>query len=261
MWLNENDPYAVAWLGNLIGGGRLRGRIDPRSIVDVRPSDIDGRHCHFFAGIGGWPYALELAGWPDDWEVWTASLPCQPLSVAGKRLGADDERHLWPVFYRLVAERRPATIFGEQVASKDGREWLAAVRADLEEIGYAVAAACLPACGVGAPHRRYRLFWVAADGGSLADGDATGWRIERSRGLSGDGDASYGNDADRRGAWDDLEWIFCRDGKWRPTQPGLQPLALGVPSRVGRLRAYGNAIVAPLATEFIRAYLEAEDLC
>jgi DNA (cytosine-5)-methyltransferase 1 len=120
-----------------------------------------GISVNFFAGITGWSYALQLAGWPDDREVWTGSCPCQPLSSAGQRKGHADERHLWPAFYNLIAECRPATIFGEQVASKDGREWLAGVRADLEAIGYAVGAANLCAAGAGAPHIRQRLFWVA----------------------------------------------------------------------------------------------------
>ena len=163
IWLNENNPYAAQWLRNLIAKGHLpHGQVDARSVLDVRSADLAGaRQCHFFAGIGGWPYALDLAGWPRDREVWSASLPCQPLSVAGLRQGHVDERHLWPAFHDLVAERRPARIFGEQVASADGREWLAAVRHDLEALGYAVGAACLPACSVGAPHRRYRFFWVA----------------------------------------------------------------------------------------------------
>ena len=174
IWLNENNPYAAQWLRNLIAKGHLpNGRVDDRSILAVPLDDVPiGGQCHFFAGIGGWPYALELAGWPAEREVWTASLPCQPLSVAGQRRGALDERHLWPAFHRLVAERRPATIFGEQVASADGREWLAAVRHDLEGDGYAVGTACLPACSVGAPHRRYRLFWLAHAQGERSGGDA-----------------------------------------------------------------------------------------
>ena len=87
IWLNENNPYAAQWLRNLIQQGHLPdGRVDDRSILAVRPADLGAatQH-HFFAGIGGWPYALELAGWPSAREVWTASLPCQPLSVAGQR--------------------------------------------------------------------------------------------------------------------------------------------------------------------------------
>jgi DNA (cytosine-5)-methyltransferase 1 len=60
------------------------------------------------------------------------------------------------------------------------------------------------------------------------------------------------------GLWSDADWLFCRDGKWRPVEPGTSPLAHGAPERVGRLRGYGNAIVAPAAQAFIEAYLEAE---
>lgn len=59
------------------------------------------------------------------------------------------------------------------------------------------------------------------------------------------------------GYWRDADWLFCRDGKWRPVKPGLKPLVNGTPGRVGQLRAYGNAIVAPVAETFIRAYMEA----
>ncbi|MFH0105559.1 DNA cytosine methyltransferase [Pseudomonas aeruginosa] len=59
------------------------------------------------------------------------------------------------------------------------------------------------------------------------------------------------------GLWADADWLFCRDGKWRPVEPGTFPLAHGAPSRVGRLRAYGNAINAEAATQFIAAYMEA----
>jgi DNA (cytosine-5)-methyltransferase 1 len=162
-YYNELDPYAADWLENLIAFGVLPpGEVDRRSIADVKPNDLKGyTQCHFFAGIGGWSRALQLAGWPQDRSVWTGSCPCQPFSNAGKRKGTADARHLWPEFNRLIAECRPATVFGEQVASKDGREWLAGVRTDLEALGYAVGAADLCAAGVGAPHIRQRLYWVA----------------------------------------------------------------------------------------------------
>lgn len=60
--------------------------------------------------------------------------------------------------------------------------------------------------------------------------------------------------------WRDVEWIACRDGKYRPTQPGLRPLASGVSGRVGRLRAYGNAIVPQVAAAFIGAYMDARGI-
>jgi len=157
IWLNEIEPYCASWLHNLYP----EATIETRSICDLAATDVVGTRAHFFAGIGGWEYALRLAGWPAERPVWTGSCPCQPFSVAGKGRGTDDARHLWPEFRRLIAECRPPAIFGEQVASRAGREWLAGVRADLEDLGYAVGAADLCAASLGASHIRQRLYWVA----------------------------------------------------------------------------------------------------
>lgn len=162
-WYNENNPATAAWLRELIGAGLIApGVVDERSVTDVKPDDLRGYvQCHFFAGIGGWSYALRLAGWPDDEPVWTGSCPCQPFSIAGQGKADADERHLWPAFRELIAQCRPATVFGEQVASPLGREWLAGVRSDVEALGYGVGAADLCAACVTAPHTRQRLYWVA----------------------------------------------------------------------------------------------------
>jgi DNA (cytosine-5)-methyltransferase 1 len=162
-YYNEFDKNAAAWLRELGRQGHINhGDVDERSIAAVRAKDLEGvKRAHFFAGIGGWDYALRLAGFDPRAEVWTGSCPCQPFSNAGLRAGTKDERHLWPQFKRLIAQRRPATIFGEQVASSLGRDWLAGVRADLEKLGYEVGSADLCAAGVGAPHIRQRLYWVA----------------------------------------------------------------------------------------------------
>ena len=178
-YYNEFDPKAAAWLRELIRAGLIpAGDVDERDVRDVKPEDLNGYcQCHFFAGIGGWAEALRLAGWPEDRPVWTASLPCQPFSCAGKGLAERDDRHLWPAFRELIAERKPATCFGEQVASKPGRQWLAGVRLDLEALGYRVGAADLCAACVGAPHIRQRLFWVADagwDAGGQPENGATG---------------------------------------------------------------------------------------
>jgi len=174
-YYNEFDKHAAAWLRALIADGLIpEGEVDERSISEVQPADLRGfTQCHFFAGIGGWPLALQLAGWDAERPVWTGSCPCQPFSAAGKRRGTADERHLWPEFARLIGECGPATVFGEQVASKDGRAWLAGVFADLESMGYAAAGADLCAAGVGAPHIRQRLFWVA-DGGRIGSAGRRG---------------------------------------------------------------------------------------
>uniref|UniRef100_UPI00397906CB DNA cytosine methyltransferase n=1 Tax=Amycolatopsis sp. cmx-4-54 TaxID=2790936 RepID=UPI00397906CB len=163
-YYNEYDPVAAERLRLLIDAGLIpMGIVDTRSILDVRPQDLRGfTQCHFFAGIAGWPLALRLAGLPDDLPLWTGSPPCQPFSVAGAGLGARDSRHLAPALLDLIAECRPPMLFGEQVAAAVKKDhWLDALLIELEEEGYACAAHVLPAAGVGAPHKRDRLFFAA----------------------------------------------------------------------------------------------------
>src|SRR5262245_30179855 len=125
-YYNEIDPFAAAWLRELIKAKLIAdGEVDERSITDVQPDDLRGFvQCHFFAGIGGWSYALRFAEWPDEHAVWTGSCPCQPFSDAGYSGGFGDSRHLWPAWFRLIRECRPGVVFGEQVASLDGCAWL-----------------------------------------------------------------------------------------------------------------------------------------
>jgi DNA (cytosine-5)-methyltransferase 1 len=97
-------------------------------------------------------------------------------------LGRNDPRHLWPAFRRLINRCSPSVVFGEQVASAGGRKWLAGVFANLETMGYAAAGADLCAAGVGAPHIRQRLYWVADAAGERGDwckldGNETGRRL------------------------------------------------------------------------------------
>ena len=369
-YYNEVDPNAAQWLRNLIKAGHIAdGEVDERSIEDVRPDELAGfTQCHFFAGIGVWSHALRRAGWRDDRKVWTGSCPCQPFSAAGKGAGTTDERHLWPAWFHLIEQCRPDVVFGEQVEAAIKHGWLDLVQADLEGSGYAVAPVCLPAAGIGAPHIRSRLWFVADTQGERANresgivnskiersgandmhelgrtgevfsglADNTGERCGEARAIGGrpeerlaDGSAvdgmanstMYGLIATERpgdirrveqqqgradgqnecieseakcsaeswelerastgptnGHWRDADWLFCRDGKWRPVESGTFPLVNGVAARVGRVRAdqeriaeipprkdqgsrsgrlkgYGNAIVAPVAEEVIRAYLK-----
>lgn len=318
-YYNEIDAYAAQWLRNLIGKGLIaKGDVDERSICDVAPEDLHGyTQAHFFAGIGGWSHALRLAGWPDDRPVWTGSCPCQPFSVAGKGLGADDPRHLWPHFHRLIAACKPPVVFGEQVSGAAGYGWLDGVRSDLAGEDYACEAFDIPACAVDAPHIRSRLYWVASDmehskgnGGygairrherekvretiwSGADGDmadaglfgsardeqfaAGGFQFGKintadsgSIRCNGRADQQRHEPNQRRweqtsnyvsngsgSFWSDHIWLTGADGKARRAKPGLPLLAVGIPARVGRLRAYGNAIVPQLAAEVIGAFLDA----
>ena len=160
---NDNNPYCCTWLESLISDRIIPyGIVECCSIKRLDPTRLARyTQVHLFAGMGGWPYALRLAGWPDDRPIWTGSCPCQPFSVAGRGKGRRDKRHLWPDMYRLIRLGRPACIMGEQVAGAAGYDWFDGVRANLEKENYEARAVDIPACGVGAPHIRQRLYWVA----------------------------------------------------------------------------------------------------
>jgi len=248
-YYNENEPFVVEWLKNLIAAGHIApGDVDDRSIADVQADDLKGyEQYHFFAGIGGWSRALRLAGWPDDEPVWTGSCPCQPFSVAGKGSGVDDARHLWPVWRELIAKCAPPVVFGEQVASPLGRDWLASVRTKMEALGYGVGAADLCAASVGAPHIRQRLWWVA---------DAENQRCTRSR-ASRNRRYGFTNSNTFSRTENDTTYsqrVRC-DNHWR-CESGVARMAHGVPNKVARVRAWANAIVPQVAQAFIEAYMD-----
>lgn len=254
-YYNEIDPYAAQWLRNLIAAGHIApGDVDERSIVDVQPDDLKGyAQCHFFAGIGGWSYALRLAGWSDDREAWTGSCPCQPLSSAGKQEGHLDERHLWPAFFRLIAQCEPPEVFGEQVASADGLRWMSAVRADFEGHRYACGVASVPGFIAGSPQQRQRLYWVASTDRTGRDGltkqneqPAARSEVPRRDNVNG-----------RRGSfWSSAVPMEGADGTRRLLPPGIKLLADGLSDGMGQMRGYGNAIIPQAAAEVIGAYME-----
>ena len=370
-YYNEFDPKAAQWLRQLIKNGVIAdGEVDERSIIDVQADDLRGftQH-HFFAGIGGWSYALRLAGWDDTRPVCTASLPCQPFSVAGSQKGIDDERHLLPHFIELVKQCNFQTIFGEQVPGAIKHGWSDDLSSEMESEGYACGQIILTAAGAGAPHIRQRLYWVAnssregcerAIGGrqdgkerlsnghlskcsGIPDTENRNGRPESQLASSsggeswdqfgGDGSCSglgntelHGQSASTVGRsigeseiesgmlkpegsnsisricnsesdkkhpcttgglyakssyertvndWSDPDWLYCRDEKYRPIKPSIEPLANGLPRGVGyssdpsepidadntqearvmRLKGYGNAIVPQVAASFIKAFI------
>ena len=159
------------------------------------------RHGSLFSGIGGFDLASEWMGWENvfhcEWnmfgqkvlkyywpnaitynditktdfsihrgtiDILTGGFPCQPYSSAGKRLGKEDERHLWPEMLRAIREIHPTWVVGENVrglTNWNGGLVFDEVQADLEAEGYEVTPFLLPACAVNAPHRRDRIWFVA----------------------------------------------------------------------------------------------------
>jgi DNA (cytosine-5)-methyltransferase 1 len=292
-YYNENNSDAANALRRLIAADVIpTGDVDERSIEDVAATDLNPyRSCHFFAGIGCWPYALRLAGWPDNRPVWTGSCPCQPFSKAGKGGGFADERHLWPSWHWLIDQQRPCVIFGEQTESPDGLMWLDLVASDLEACGYACGPVVFPSAGIGAPNIRERLWWVADSEGRrrgidrilsqapglgqdagqpalgnqdavsrLGDAERAGLSHAGAQDLSGSGRRQEGREPQSPSGpfrpWRDLEWLDCTDGKRRPTQPGIFPLAARHPGDVAIIRAAGNAVNPEVAAEVIRTYMD-----
>jgi DNA (cytosine-5)-methyltransferase 1 len=160
----------------------------------------------------------------------------------------EDARHLWPAWGALIEQCRPSVVFGEQAASKDGRAWLDLVWADMEGWGYAFAPVLLPACGLGAPHRRNRLWFVADANGEryLPESEAAAQDEEWDLATHQQAGNSVGDEAG--------------PSLYAPWPPGLSgidriPVATdGDSIGMGGIRASGNAIAAPVAAEFIRAY-------
>lgn len=159
------------------------------------------RHGSLFSGIGGFDLAAEWCGWENvfhcewntfgqkvlkhhfpksisynditktnftihrgDIDIISGGFPCQPYSSAGKRLGKEDERHLWPEMLRAIREIQPGWVVGENVrglTNWNGGLVFDEVQSDLEAEGYEVLPFLLPACAVNAPHRRDRIWFIA----------------------------------------------------------------------------------------------------
>lgn len=182
-------------------------------------------HGSLFSGIGGFDLAAEWMGWDNifhcEWnpfcqrvlkyqfpnsisynditntdftihrgtiDVLSGGFPCQPYSLAGKRKGKEDDRHLWPEMLRAIREISPAFVVGENVyglVNWNGGLVFDEVQADLENEGYEVTAVILPACGQNAPHKRERIWFVAKNN------NKNGWRSEQRKEKS-----------DKRKQWD-----------------------------------------------------------
>jgi DNA (cytosine-5)-methyltransferase 1 len=247
-YYNEWDKDAAAVLRELIALDLIpAGDVDERSIEDVRAADLVGyRQCHFFAGYGGWPIAFRLAGIPDDFPAWSASVPCPDFSVAsnahGGAKGQGGSRHLWPAVRPLIRERRPARVFGEQVASAIGWGWWDEVAMDLEAEGYAAGQIVLRADAFGAEHQRRRIYWTADASGEGREGLEHFGRVPL---TAQSALTKYG------------EPLAIA----RMALAGYCPDVLrcdGLPLKVARsaIKGFGNAIVPQVGQAFIEAVME-----
>lgn len=203
-------------------------------------------------------------------DVITGGYPCQPFSVAGKQKGHEDDRHLWPEMFEVIAQCRPSWVICENVYGHV-KLGLDEVLSDLESEGYATSTFVIPACAVDAPHRRDRL-WIVANSSSKG-------RQQEPRGSYGDEKENEGrrakdhHESSSNGKSDRSGFIpgLVADSKsknarsshtepdkrqkqksrkssgpdWQPwpVEPGLGRVANGIPRRVDRLRALGNSVV------------------
>ena len=212
-------------------------------------------------------------------DIITGGFPCQPFSVAGKQKGTSDDRHLWPEMFRIIKEFTPRWIIGENVKGLTNIEKgmvFESVCTDLEGEGYEVRAFNIPAAGVGAPHRRERIWIVASledSRRSLRSWSKFGEKDENeirkryadqhqrpgSTSESNVADASTGRRASQEGEIQTRGNGTEHQGWWS-TEPNVGRVANGVSGRVYRLRALGNSIVPQIATEIGYAIIKAEGL-
>jgi DNA (cytosine-5)-methyltransferase 1 len=173
------------------------------------------------------------AAWRGKVDVVTAGVPCQPHSLAGKRLGEEDDRYLWPDTIRILREVRSRWALLENVPGFVVDGGLPFVLRELAKIGYDARWDFVPAFAIGAPHIRNRI-WIAATTASVVHAQRWNpWVYAR-------------NDRTKR---ERRRWLsFFRDGHWRPgrpwpVEPGIRRVAYGLPDRVDRKRALGNGQV------------------
>ena len=231
-----------------------------------------------------------VKGKEGDADVIVGGFPCQPMSVAGKRKGTDDDRYLWPEMFRLIREIKPQFVIGENVKNivniQDGVVF-ETVCTDLESEGYEVQSFNIPAAGVGAPHRRERI-WIVANTHSNGEKrdqskDRTGSRTQQSRkdvahsksiesdvgkgrqhqeererqlqirGKNSDDANTNGERLQRHRSEYELrnssEEEQTSGNSWWSVEPDVGRVAHGVPGRVHRLKALGNSIVPQIARE------------
>ena len=281
----------VVKVGSLFSGiGGLDLGLERAGMTVAWQSEIDPYACRVLAKH--WPDVPNLGDITTiEWsevepvDVICGGYPCQPFSLAGVRRGESDPRHLWPHFAKAIRVLRPRWALLENVPGHLSLGF-GQVLGDLAELGFDADWDCIPAAAVGAPHLRYRVFVVAHANGESEPGvavdalegprvmvpDANGHelrqqpvRVGRGSGASVvavDGEERDVADADRQGPGERCAeqggrrlTLECAR-RWTP-EPDVGRVAHGVPHRVDRLRALGNAVVPQVAEYVGRRIMEA----
>jgi len=210
-------------------------------------------------------------------DLLTGGFPCQPFSCAGKRRGSEDDRYLWPEMLRVISEARPRWIIGENVAGIVNMV-LDNLCTDLENEGYEVQPFIIPACAVNAPHRRDRV-WIVAHSNYKRHSRVVGEKIFKQEDTSKLSSRSQGrntilgiecqkdvSNAKSAGLERTIAErntcstrLFAEHGQrewqtdWWKTEPNVDRMADGIPNRVDRLKALGNAIVPQTVVPIMQA--------
>jgi DNA (cytosine-5)-methyltransferase 1 len=202
-------------------------------------------------------------------DLVSGGFPCQPFSVAGKRGGTQDDRHLWPQMLRVVRALAPAWVVAENVPGLLSIEQgmvFERVCTDLEAAGYEVVPLLVPACSVGAWHRRNRIFIVAHNENKRCERGGVNGRNKEGKATSGDSpeagdvpDVAIEGLPIREGRSSDAGSAMygaARGADWWAAEPDVVRVVHGFPGRVDRVRALGNAVVPQQAYPIFKAIAE-----
>lgn len=205
-------------------------------------------------------------------DIVSGGFPCQPFSHAGRRKGEADNRFLWPEMLRVIREMEPSWVVAENVAglvSMDDGKTLERILTDLEAEAYTTESYLIPASAVGAWHKRERL-WIVAYRDKL-NGDLSGLRTgqvsqQQKAGIQDDSDSNRKRlPESSRGKFGsvqspiftpqgcELSGAFAEKRNYWSTEPELGRVANGIPSRMDRIKALGNAVVPQIAYEIFKA--------
>lgn len=213
-------------------------------------------------------------------DLITGGFPCQPFSSAGEQRGKEDDRDLWPEMFRVIRTIHPAWVVGENVAGFIGMELDRSI-SDLESEGYAVQTFVIPASAVNAPHRRYRV-WIIANSKNTGNTRKSDGLQEKNGGSKRDSVSQLENSALLRNAphsaSDNGKGSFKESkhslqplgadpflGAWEARQSVLPEAVLcraddGIPNRLDRTKALGNAIVPQVAEEIFKVIKQIDEM-